>query len=631
MEKYDKMVETVIQTLRKFEYNRSTFNYHKRCYDELKDYLVRSNKHYSPGIAEEWYFSIQDAYSATSVSVFRVALIKLRDVYTYGDVLLEHVKISFYKYLTDTDRSIVDSYRMKLSSCLTDKIVDQYISSVAEFLFFSESMGCASYFQLSYEVIRQYYFRVTEIPMYKKQKEDRIIYYFLLWLYENGVCSYGFSITLHYLLTDGRTSWLIIPDEVICEMQMMDTVIVSNSIPSMIETIITDLKNRNYNKSSISPYRRVLELLFLFLDERKLNYSYEIALLWLSNADIKFQKEGRIERRALRILDDKFHGIEVNYSAFYRYKPTKVEILPDWCRQTVIRFLDLKKAEGMKYSTVAMYRSSVIRFCNYLDSLSISCFSDVKAEDIKAFHQQDLHTTPEGKNAYNTRIRKFLKWLGEEGIILNPFLYLSVPCESINREYIVITLTDEEKELLNVQLKSNNISLRDKAVLLLGYRLGIRSSDIANLEINAIDWNDRTIRFIQSKTSVEMILPLTTDVGNALYRYIIEERPDTNLSKVFLRERAPFTSLSRCVCSRVMKRTFPDRDVPGSCFHVLRKTMATELLKTGTQAQTVTDFLGHTNNSTVMKYLSLDEERMRKCAISLQESLLKFQEGFNHG
>ena len=79
----------------------------------------------------------------------------------------------------------------------------------------------------------------------------------------------------------------------------------------------------------------------------------------------------------------------------------------------------------------------------------------------------------------------------------------------------------------------------------------------------------------------------------------MEERPDSDLSKVFLRERAPFTSVKRSICRRTMKRAFPDRDVPGSCFHVLRKTPATELLRAGTPSQAVTDFLGHTNEATV--------------------------------
>lgn len=629
MEKYDVLFHTAVQTLHQFDYAESSIRFHERCYREFKTYLVNTGASYSPELANEWYFSIQSSLSTASVSAFHAALVKLRDIYFYGHVLTEHININHYRYLSDTDKQVVDAYRNGLSSTLTDLVSAKYRKIVAGFLYFAEAMNCVDYTELSYEVIRAFYSRPTEKLPYAKQNEDRIVYHFLLWMYDHSFCAYGFSITLHYLLTNGNPSWLNVSADALSRMEALNenSSVSPDTLPHCIETITATLEALNYQRSSITCYRRILEMLFLFLDEKNLNYSFEIASLWLTNSEIT--DSSNINRRAIRLLDNEINGVETDYTKVYRHKPAKVKRLPDWCRSIVIQFLDMKRNEGMKNSTVSMYGCSIASFCNYLASQGIAALSDIVAEDIKSFHRQDIHRTPEGKNAYNTRIRKFLKWLGEEGIIPNPFLYLSVPCKSVNREYVVVILTDEEKAQLHDKLKSDDLSLRDKAMLLLGYRLGIRGTDITSLEISDVDWESYTIRFIQNKTGVELVLPLTPDVGNAIFKYIMDERPDSKESKIFIRERAPFSSLTRNVCRKTMKRAFPDRNVPGSDFHVLRKTRSTDLLRNGASMQTVTDFLGHRNNSTVMKYLSLDEERMRKCAISLKESSLEFCGGIN--
>ena len=72
---------------------------------------------------------------------------------------------------------------------------------------------------------------------------------------------------------------------------------------------------------------------------------------------------------------------------------------------------------------------------------------------------------------------------------------------------------------------STPMELRDIAIVLLGLRMGMRSVDICKLMISDISWKDQTISFVQQKTGVFVALPMPTDVGNSLYRYIIEGRP----------------------------------------------------------------------------------------------------------
>lgn len=155
-------------------------------------------------------------------------------------------------------------------------------------------------------------------------------------------------------------------------------------------------------------------------------------------------------------------------------------------------------------------------------------------------------------------------------------------------------------------------------MLLLGLKMGLRSSDIVSLKLNDIDWDTASIHFIQDKTEVEVNLPMPTEVGNAIFRYIMEERHKKSSPNIFLSEKAPHSPVGRAVCDHALDTALPNRNVEGSGFHVTRKTYATNLLRNGVGTSTVADALGQRGTTSVHRYLSLDTDRMRMCVLSLE-------------
>ena len=91
-----------------------------------------------------------------------------------------------------------------------------------------------------------------------------------------------------------------------------------------------------------------------------------------------------------------------------------------------------------------MQRSSNIRFCKYLQRVGLKSFSEVSRTVLKDFHLQDLHSTPEGKAAYNCRIRGFLIYLYEQGLVIDPYLYKVLPTIVSQSTTLVQTLSKEE-------------------------------------------------------------------------------------------------------------------------------------------------------------------------------------------
>lgn len=86
-----------------------------------------------------------------------------------------------------------------------------------------------------------------------------------------------------------------------------------------------------------------------------------------------------------------------------------------------------------------------------------------------------------------------------------------------------------------------------------------------------------------------------------------------------MRHVAPYTKAGKGVCLDALRRALPERFVPGSGFHMTRKTFSTALLRKGVKRPLIADLLGHTGMNNLKKYLSIDSEHMKSCPLSLSE------------
>lgn len=309
-----------------------------------------------------------------------------------------------------------------------------------------------------------------------------------------------------------------------------------------------------------------------------------------------------------------------------------LESLPDWCSVPLRLYLELLKREGWKKSTIAMHRSSNFRFCRFLCAIGINRFSDITPQVLHKFNEQDMHKTAEGKAAYNCRIRNFLLYLYDEKLVVSPFLYKALSVQSAPRERIVEILTQDEIRSLwsvNIQTLSPK-ALRDYAIVCIGLTMGFRASDIVSIRFQDINWKKRSITIIQQKTGKLLEMPMPVRTGNVLFRYLSSARPVSSSPYVFILHEAPYNELERNVCRAALIRFLPDRKSENKGFHVTRRTFATGLLMGNAKVELISDSLGHSTDSTVHKYLSLDDERMRLCPLSLEETGISWKGGAFH-
>jgi len=239
---------------------------------------------------------------------------------------------------------------------------------------------------------------------------------------------------------------------------------------------------------------------------------------------------------------------------------------------------------------------------------------------VPSFFQHLLATySPTSIRTVALNIRSFLRF-SENGERLLP----AVPSRCARNKPIIPILSDKENDALRRVLQTQKVPLRDKAIILLALRTGLRAVDIVGMKLGDIDWVNDTILIAQSKTGSSYKIPLTADVGNVLSAYILKERPKTDNPCVFLRFLAPFRPLSdHSACYALVRRTFHKAGIRlGSerkGIHVMRHSSASRMLSRGVEVTTISQMLGHSNKSSTDVYLSTDEASMRECALGLAE------------
>jgi len=157
--------------------------------------------------------------------------------------------------------------------------------------------------------------------------------------------------------------------------------------------------------------------------------------------------------------------------------------------------------------------------------------------------------------------------------------------------------------------------LRDKAVILLLARLGLRAGEVANLMLVHIDWaNGRLI--VAGKSRREERLPLTQEVGDAIIAYIEHARPRVSTPRLFITNIAPVLPLSRiavkCIVRRALQRAGIDSAHRGA--HVLRHSAATAMLRHGVSLAGVGAVLRHRSPGTTAHYAKVDIELLSEIA-----------------
>jgi len=160
------------------------------------------------------------------------------------------------------------------------------------------------------------------------------------------------------------------------------------------------------------------------------------------------------------------------------------------------------------------------------------------------------------------------------------------------------------------------VQIRSRCAILLCAVYGLRVGEVCWMRLEDIDWAEEKISVRRSKQRKIQTYPLTTEVGNALLRYLKEARPRCAQREVFVTLRRPYRPVTvgalSTMTQKLQKRLGLKLKRYGS--HVLRHACATHLLAQGLTLKEVGDHLGHVSVAATRIYAKVDLTALREVA-----------------
>ena len=271
---------------------------------------------------------------------------------------------------------------------------------------------------------------------------------------------------------------------------------------------------------------------------------------------------------------------------------------------------------GLAATTVLRYVNLARRFLEERAVLTGDRFVDeLTGVDVIAFLVREIPRCSVGAaKGRVAELRALLKFLYLKGFT-SKNLATSVPAVAGWHDTTVpsgLAASDVER-LLDGCDRDTPGGVRDFAILVLVARLGLRSIEVARLELGDIDWRAGEI-IVRGKARRHDRLPLPRDVGDALAAYLSDARPVTTIRQVFMAEKAPKRPIRADLVSDVTRRACERVGLPRVGAHRLRHALATEMLRQGATLVEVSQVLRHRDLATTAIYAKVDFVTLRRVA-----------------
>ena len=290
----------------------------------------------------------------------------------------------------------------------------------------------------------------------------------------------------------------------------------------------------------------------------------------------------------------------------------------DYCIKDYGQYLRTRR--NLSNRTISLYAWSVRKFLRFRFGEEEVDLATLRHDDVIAFIRCEAarSTSRSFKQSMVVALRSFLRYVHALAESM-PDLAGHVPSVANWAMTSVPRGIDagQVEKLLNSIERTTDIGRRDYAIVLLLARLGLRAVEVASLTLNDIDWDMATLT-VTRKGGGANVLPLTTEIGEALAGYLQNGRPASDDRRVFLRMRAPLRGFSgACGIQGVIRCRLArsGMETPTKGTHQFRHGLATEMLGRGVTLDEIGDVLGHRRRDTTRIYAKVNIDALRALAL----------------
>jgi integrase/recombinase XerD len=384
-----------------------------------------------------------------------------------------------------------------------------------------------------------------------------------------------------------------------------------------IESFEARLRERNYTSGTIKTYRVLVRRLATMMESHDVAPSClcpERAAELVRGEERKAREPHKCANVARRFAE---HLIDIGVAA--APSPTPLQIARERLRRGYEDYL--RRQRGLSERTIYDSWRFADRFLDYRFGETDIDLGATSASDVIAFLQLLISKkAPFRDKTPAAHLRNFFQYLFKCGLTASN-LALCVP--SVARRYdarLPRHLTPDQVEAVLAAARANpKRGRRDYAMMLLLARLGLRAPEVITIQLDDIDWRAGEL-LVRGKGQRHDRVPIPPDVGEALTTYIRHDRISTSRS-LFVSLHAPNGPFKDGgVLNDILKQAFAATGVtpPGPYVgsHVLRHSLATNMVRKGASLAEVSDLLRHRSRASTMIYAKLDIDGLRSIARS---------------
>lgn len=385
----------------------------------------------------------------------------------------------------------------------------------------------------------------------------------------------------------------------------------------------------HYKEATLVHYRRQWNRLISYFDKKgELYFSESTALEFVDKESNFFEKEKKGELtqsnvylfRMVRMVGD----FQKSGTVPRRYSRTLSKVNKSNHIEILGGFSSYGTKNQWSRSTRNGYQRSAENFLSYLEANGID-FADVSGSVLSNYVLSLMGYSSKMVEYVLCGVRSLLRFSYESNYI-KVDLAASVPSVKVQKRAKVPSRWSDEdlKKLIAAIDMGNPSGKRDYAIILMACRLGIRCIDIKNLKFSNINWKERKIEFVQSKTGVLNELPLLKDVGWAIINYIKDGRPQCDCDNVFVRHLAPIgpfaeeDHLHQIIEKYIRQAKIKIKDHKVG-MHSLRHTLASNMTEKHIPIQEIAEIMGHLDTDSTAIYLKSSLGLLKECTLDIDE------------
>jgi site-specific recombinase XerD len=409
----------------------------------------------------------------------------------------------------------------------------------------------------------------------------------------------------------------------------------------MLETLVH--RKRDYVRLDTSPAREFLESFANALAEKHYHHSTIIRHVFAAD---RLSRWLRQRGQTAKQLDDSIFAVYLRELGRRRRVGWPNGCLPATAAGAQ-RFLVFLRQSGVTPTPILVPRTDAERwvasydqhlersaglapgtrrfYCRYARLLLAQHFGEqvldwtvLTADHLADFVQREAaRLKPSASRLPVTAVRAFVRFLVARGVVGSGLQGAVPTIRQWQHASLPKALTPEEvQRVLSLCESETDVAVRDRAVLLLLARMGLRSAEVAALQIEHLRWSAGELLVVAGKSGRERLLPLSDEVGRTLVAYL-RRRPQSDDRRVFLRARPPYRPLVPHSIGEIAGRCLRRAGLPaGRCgAHIFRHTVATQMVRRGASFKQVADVLGHARLQTTAIYAKLDIETLSRVAL----------------